>query len=366
MNSSIRLVRSGVHACLVLAPAIILGGCTGIGPKTVARDRYDYSTSITESWKRQTLLNIVKLRYMDPPIFVDVGQIVAGYSLETGVTLGGSFPETNSFGGTSGTIGGSGRFTDRPTITYIPLTGDKFLRALMTPLPPDAVFFMMQSGYAADALFLSTISVMNGLKNQGVSLNGVAAADPRFLRAVELLRKIQLSEAVGLRVLQDAKNQRTSVITFRSKDIGEETLAEVRELRQLLGMSQEGTEFQLVFGGVAANDRELAVLTRSLLSIMQIMAAQVEVPPEHVAEGRASPGIAPEAINTAEMRLVRIQCSKDKPDDAYVVVSYHGQWFWIDDRDIRTKRAFAMIMLLFTLADTGSKEALPLITIPAQ
>src|SRR5689334_12944424 len=108
-------------------------GCASVGPVTVARDRTDYSTSILESWKRQTLLNIVRLRYLDPPIFVDVGQIVAGYSLETAVTAGGQISSEKAIQGDSATFGGSARFTDRPTITYAPLTGNRFIKGLMTP-----------------------------------------------------------------------------------------------------------------------------------------------------------------------------------------------------------------------------------------
>lgn len=41
-------------------------GCRSMGPSTVARDRHSYSDSISESWKRQTLMNIIKLRFHPP------------------------------------------------------------------------------------------------------------------------------------------------------------------------------------------------------------------------------------------------------------------------------------------------------------
>jgi len=37
----------------------------------------------------------------------------------------------------------------------------------------------------------------------------------------------------------------------------------------------------------------------------------------------------------------------------------------VDDRDFRTKRTFAFLMILFSLTETGGKEGLPLVTIPS-
>jgi hypothetical protein len=344
----------------------IVSGCRSIGPATVARDRYDYSSSISESWKRQTLLNIVKLRYLDPPIFVDVGQIVAGYSLETSVNAGGQISSAAAIQGNSALFGGQIRFIDRPTVTYTPLTGNKFVKALMTPLVPESVFFMIQSGWPADGVLMASVASLNGLKNQETSVTGVTPPDPDFLRVLELLRNIQRTGAVSLRVQQDASKKQTSLLTFRSTQVSEDTLAEIRELRRLLRLNPDSTDFSLVFGGNAANDREVAVITRSLLHIMSTMAAQVEVPAEDVAQGRATVGIPLDMDGAQAGRLVRIHSSSGKPESASVAVAYRDVWFWIDDRDLRTKRAFAFMLMLFTLADTGEKESLPLITIPAQ
>ena len=45
---------------------------------------------------------------------------------------------------------------------------------------------------------------------------------------------------------------------------------------------------------------------------------------------------------------------------------YRGYWFWIDDRDMGSKRLFTFLMFIFTLVETGGKEGAPVLTIPTQ
>ncbi len=358
-------LNCGLVALLLLLMPVGLG-CHSLGPGTVARDRFDYSASISESWKRQTLLNIVKLRYFDPPIFVDVGQIVSGYQLQTSATLGGQASSAAALQSNSLNLGGAASFIDRPTITYVPLTGNKFIKGLMTPLSPESVFFTIQSGWPADGVLLATMASINGLKNQESSIAGVTPPDPAFMEVLALMRQIQLSGAVALRVKLDPQNQQTSLLTFRSQNIPPEVLQKIRELRRLLGLDPNASEFKLVFGASASNDKEVAVVTRSLMQQLTTMASQVDAPDQDVSQGRATPGWEAVSSNTNAVRLITIHSSGSKPADAFVAINYRAHWFWIDDRDLKSKRVFAFMMLLFTLADTGEKEPLPLITIPAQ
>ena len=245
------------HLPLLLSLFLLLTGCRSIGPGSVARDRFDYNTAISESWKRQTLLNVVKLRYLDPPIFVDVGQIVSGYSLETGVSVGGQLAKTGA-GDQFAAAGGHAVFTDRPTITYTPLTGNKFVKSLLTPLTPESVFFMIQAGWPADSVLLLTVASLNGLKNQESTMNGTVPPDKDFLRVLALMRRIQLSSGVAFRVRQDAQKQQTALLTFHRQNITPETLADSTEARRLLRLDPDATEFKLVFGATAADNKEIA------------------------------------------------------------------------------------------------------------
>ena len=180
-----------------IAMAALVAGCASIGPGTVAVDRFDYSTAIADSWKQQTLLNIVKVRYMDLPVFVDVASVVAGYSLQTGVTVNGVLSSDRAVQGHYLGAAGQGIYTDRPTITYVPLTGEKFLRGLITPIDPKSIFSMLQTGYAADFILGLTVESLNGVRNRSTSGGMLREADPEFVRALQLIRDVQVEGPFG-------------------------------------------------------------------------------------------------------------------------------------------------------------------------
>ena len=182
-------------------------------------DRADYSAAIADSWKQQTLLNIVKLRYLDLPVFVDVSSIVAGYSLQAGVNVGGTNSSKNTVQGNFVTLGGQAIYTDRPTITYVPMTGDKFLHGLITPIDPKNIFFMLQSGYAADFVLGLTVESLNGVRNRSATAGASREADPEFIRVLQLLREVQVAGAVGMRVEVDKTKGQTAVLFFRRDDV---------------------------------------------------------------------------------------------------------------------------------------------------
>jgi len=140
--------------------------------------------------------------------------------------------------------------------------------------------------------------------------------------------------------------------------------ADLREIRQLLGLDPGAREFRVGYGSVAS-DKEIAILTRSALEILVDLSSFITVPEEHIAERRVSPTAAAEEGPAGPVRpLIQIKSSRDRPADAFVAVSYRDFWFWIDDRDVSSKRMFSFIMFVFALVEPGSKDAPPVLTIP--
>ncbi|MBS1151130.1 MAG: hypothetical protein H6Q89_2828 [Myxococcaceae bacterium] len=357
-----RTVKTSVWVSLAMLAAT---GCAHVGPRTVAVDRFDYSTAIAESWKQQTLLNIVKTRYVDFPVFVEVSSIVSGYSMQTGVNLGGTL-SLEAVPGTFAAVGGQAIYTDRPTVTYVPMTGEKFLRGLITPIDPKNVFFLLQTGYAADFILGMSVESLNGVRNLSTAGGTAREADPEFLRVLQLLREIQATGAFGMRVEEDKAKGSTGVVFFRRGDVAPEVAAKSAEIRRLLQLPEEPEKFTLAYSPARGTGNELAVNSRSMLQIMQAIGHYVEVPEAHLKDHSAWPSLENASAIPGPQRNVRIHSGKEKPATSFAAVPYRGFWFWVENGDLQTKRALTVVMFFFTLAETGSPEKLPLVTIPAQ
>jgi len=345
---------------------LLLVACSSIGPATVPHDRIDYGSSIGDSWKEQTLLNIVKLRYADMPIFLEVTQVIAGYQLQSAVT--GSFTLGNftaslidRLTATGGATAGS-TYTDRPTVVYQPLTGVDFLKRLMTPIPPSSVLFMLQSGYAADRIMPIMLDSINGINNESNRLR--RSADQRFTRLVELIREGQLAGTIQIRVERPKDGAESSVLIFGpSKD--PMLAAKGTEIKSVLGIKPDLRELKVNYGGYSGRNDEIDMLTRSMLQIMLEFAAVVQVPEADVAQGRTTPGLVEASDAALSGPPLRVLVTDSAPQDAFVATQYNKRWYWIADTDIQSKYTFGIIMLLFSIADTGVRGAAPVVTIPA-
>lgn len=162
------------------------------------------------------------------------------------------------------------------------------------------------------------------------------------------------------------EKKRESTILVFSRDQDRTVQKDKALVRNLLGLDPQASELTLVFGMVPANDREIAILSRSMLDILNELSAAIEVPPPHALEHRTYATREEDVVEGQRVStLMHIHSGKSKPAEVVIAVRYRDWWFWIDDRDFASKRLFGYIMFLFTLVEEPSKEGAPIVAIPA-
>ena len=346
---------------IALLGVLILTGCAGIGAPAISRDRFDYNVAIAESWKSQMLLNIVKIRYADTPVFMDVTSVInlTGIQNTVNASAGWSFPPSAN----SQSIGGSTTWGEKPTITYAPISGDKFTKSLLTPIPPISFVSMMQAGWPVRFLFTLCIKSVNDLDNRTYAPAFARKEDSDYRRLIDLLETIQKSGAVGSRI--EKKDKQESVVLFFRRKADRNIDPELSEAGRLLGLKPGMAEFKVIYGNAPMQEGEIAILTRSVMDIILELSAQIEVPPEQASEGRTY-ATSSEIGEGKDQRppFIRVRCTKEKPSDSFVAIHYRNHWFWIDDRDRPSKSIFSFMMILLSLIETGPPPQAPLVTVP--
>ena len=130
--------------------------------------------------------NVVRMRYGARPWIS--GRLLGYQRIRGSGTVGGQGRQsvltwTATIPSNQVTLGGNVTYLDRPTITYTPLTGDRFAKPLLRPIPPNAIFELVQAGYPADLILLMTTRDINGVYNRSSAGGRPPRARPGFLSA---------------------------------------------------------------------------------------------------------------------------------------------------------------------------------------
>jgi len=145
----------------------------------------------------------------------------------------------------------------------------------MAPIPVTGILFLLQSGYPADLVLRICVNAVNGLENAYGGSGKPRAGSPKFRELMTAMQESQSEGGMGFRV--KATKDRQVVVMF-IRPPAERAVASSHKVRELLGLSPDAREFSVESGSVAEDDREIAILTRSILQVMTDLASTIEVP----------------------------------------------------------------------------------------
>lgn len=358
----------------------LLSGCvSSLGPRSIPIARYMYNESIRHSQDEQMLLNLVRLRYQDSPLFLDMDSVVASYSISSDLNL--NLGLVNTAGDITRSIGSESKligWSDSPTVTYTPLKGDEFAKRTMTPIKPELLMLLSQGGWGIERLMICCVQQLNRLPNarrfvdlpkngtnDGASLIWVNKFHD-FQQAVSLLRVLQ--DAGYIQLIPGGEANKSIFIGPGPIPLDADGRKVLKHVAELLGVEKDIEAYFLTEPSIIRKPAEIQVHSRSLLGTMAFLAQGIDVPEIHKKEGlvKCISDSSGNPIPAKEITLgyFRIQSSTEKPKTASVQVFYRNFWFWIGDNDLESKGTFTLLNQIFNLQAASNQSLKPVLTLP--
>lgn len=338
-------------------------GCSTVGPRSISAGRADYNKAINKTENEQMLLSIVKGRYGETSTLLAVSSVAANVRFSTNASVEAGFGPDESFAGNLIPFSGGVAYEENPTVTYTPVHGEQYFRQLMSPIPLSILLLGIRNVDDSDNLFTLLVNRVNDLRNPDFLYEEFAAADPRFIRFVELFTELRKAGVLEFVKDPEAGAEFDVLISNFTPNYKKEVL----RLIALLDLPKpEGDPDQLVIPAyLAINNRKawgIGITTRSTQDLIEILRAAVEIPEEHAAEGLAI-DFPPRGLPGQGARIIS---SKEKPKRMMVGVQHEGYWYYIDKTDQGTKSVFRLLRTFWSIsiAYSAEQKAVPVLTIP--
>lgn len=352
--------------------ALLASGCaTGFGPKAVRSERPDYNRQIVRSADAEMLLNLVRLRYNDTPLFLELDTVVAQYGYDVSLNASGQ-----AGAGASGTVGTGLTYAEKPTITYAPLTGDKFATRMLTPIPLDSVMLFEQTGWRDDRLLLVMVQRVNDLFNAPTATGPTPERTPDYASFADFAERLDRLQSAGLSGLNwemkahesDPPGRDPHFWVRAPADPTSPLAADVAAVRHYLDLAPGRDDFRLTAFPFKRQPDEVGMRCRSLLGVLYFLSQSVQPPAADVEAGLVTVTKDQEGRpfdwSKVTGKIMSIRSQADRPQQAYVAVQHRGSWFYIADDDQSSKSTFSLLNFLFSLQSASGEGKSPILTLP--
>ncbi len=180
-----------------LVPASILAGCQA-GPGLYESSFTQYNDAVRKTLDEQMLANLVRMRYFESPIFLQVSSINTSFTVGASVGVSG----TAVSGGNNSTGANLGAtYSETPTISFSMPESREYYGRLLAPLSAKQVTSLVLGGFDTDLVFRTAIRGINGLKNQSVEFGESteeSVTNARFREMLELIMKLRSEGIVDI------------------------------------------------------------------------------------------------------------------------------------------------------------------------
>ncbi len=414
---------------LAIGAGVLLSGCSvthKTGPKAVERSFGPYNEAVSDVLAEELLMNVVRRRYFEAPQYAAHGSISPRRGFNQDANFNTGISTSAVFAPANGSFNLSG--TDTGTITITPQQGPEISENLHKQLELSSISRLANAGYPVSLIlalvaqdvahirgvefgagdirggsprYLDLLGIISSLEAKGdLTVADVVWEEPYFEHAIapENFAPAEIVNAAGVRSttglesgFRSLDGGQTYYITSRAQQPALWVAPEARhsgparELISLIGTEHldpskefwrlKGVEF---IQGSKPSDKAsgqesfIPVRTRSFYGVLNLLSYAVEVPEEDAETVATQAQAYSEAVEKGLTPDIRAQLlishSPNKPKNAFVAVKYRNGWFYIDERDLASKRVFNVVQDLYNLqvSPTSDRTTAPFFTLPVR
>lgn len=356
------------RAFFVLALLATSAGCLQLGPATLGVTQRDFNEAIVRAQNEQLLLNLVRLRYRDNPYFVEVSGITSQQSIGGSAGIGTDFSVSSDVPLRSVVRPSLGMtYSQTPTVVLSPLSGEAFVRKLISPLSLEALLHLTRSGWSIARVLTLILDRVGTLRNAPSAAGPTPAHAPTFAEFQKFaldLRALQQADLLNLSY-EHGKEQPSLILEVRGQNELHEPL---ERLRKLLGLSQDGLRYTLTQDIKRTGKDVVPLRLRSVRSILFFLAHGVDVPKVHRLAGLVTTTRYPDgrSFDWSDLLggLFHVRTRRDEPMAAYVKIRYRDHYYYIADNDLETKSTFMLLTEIFNMQAGQGVALMPTLTLP--